>query len=143
MNLNNETSGTQVVDKETWSASIQRLYGDVSELFVRESQLIRAEVNEKVTDLKTVAIEFVTSGVVLFVGLLCVAATAIICLNLVVPLWAAALIVTAAFLIIGGVLFAAAKKKVSQNSFTPNKSIAAFGEISHTLKEKVHEITKH
>lgn len=153
MNLNNNetiyengtinTSQTGSTQNVSYGAAIQKLYGDVTELFNREGQLIRAEVNEKVSELKTVGIEIVTAGVVLFVGLLCAAASAIILLDLVTELWVSALVVTAAFLIVGGVLLAAAKKKIANNSFAPTKSIGAISEIRHTLKEKVNEITKH
>jgi type III secretory pathway component EscU len=101
-------------------------------------------MNEKVTQLKVASGALVVSGVVLFVGVLCVAATAIICLNLVAPLWLAAVIVTVAFLLaIGGIMFAGAKKKLNAADLKPVKSIGAIGEIRHSLQEKVNEITKH
>ena len=79
----------------------------------------------------------------LFFGLMCVAATAIILLDMVAPLWLAAVIVTVVFLAIGALTLSSAKKKLSADRIRPNKSIEAFGEIRHSLKEKVHEITKH
>lgn len=130
-------------ERENWKVMIQRVYGDITRLMDKEGQLIRAEMNEKMGDVKTASVSLIGGGAVLFVGVLCFAATAIILLDLVAPLWLAAVIVTSAFLIIGAVMLATAKKKLNGHNLRPNKSIAAFGEIRTTLKEKVNEITKH
>lgn len=130
-------------ERESWKVMIQRVYGDVARLMDKEGQLIRAEMNEKLVDIKTASVSLIGGGAVLFVGALCLAATAIILLDLVAPLWLAAVIVTAAFLIVGAVMLATAKKKLNGHNLRPNKSIAAFGEIRTSLKEKVNEITKH
>ncbi|MFL5808183.1 MAG: phage holin family protein [Flavisolibacter sp.] len=136
-------SVNKTYERDSWKNMAQNFYTDVSRLFDKEGQLIRAEMNEKVTQLKVASGALVTSGVMLFVGALCAAATAIICLDLVAPLWLSAVIVTAAFLIIGGIMFAGAKKKLNANDLKPVKSIQAFGEIRTSLQEKVNEITKH
>lgn len=130
-------------DRESWKDMSQRLYTDVSNLFIREGELIRAEMSEKVLDVKSGAISLVGGGAVLFVGALCLAATAIILLDLVAPLWLSAVIVTVVFLAIGAFMLMAGKKKLASDRIKPTKSIEAFGEIRHSLKEKVHEITKH
>ena len=131
------------IDHESWKDMSQRLYTDVTNLFTREGELIRAEMSEKVMDVKAGAISLVGGGVTLFVGLLCVAATAIILLDMVAPLWLAAVTVTVVLLAIGAIMLSAAKKKLAADRIRPTKSIEAFGDIRHSLKEKVHEITKH
>jgi hypothetical protein len=130
-------------DRDSWRIMVQRIYADMSTLFQREGQLIRTEMNEKVGQVKTASVAIVTSGVVLFIGVQCLAATAIILLAQMMTLWLSAVLVTAAFLIIGGVMFAGAKKKLNADDLKPNKSIEAFDHIRFSLKEKVHEITKH
>ena len=130
-------------ERESWKDMVQNIYGDVGRLFEREGQLIRTEMNEKLVQAKVATVALVTSGVVLFVGVLCAAATAIIVLDIFTPLWLAAVIVTVALLAIGGIMFTGAKKKLNANDLKPNRSIQAFGEIRHSLQEKVHEITKH
>lgn len=139
----NTNYDNRTYDRESWKDMSQRLYTDVTNLFVREGELIRAEMNEKVTDVKAGAVSLVGGGVTLFVGLLCVAATAIILLDKAIDLGLAAAIVTVVFLAIGAIMLSAAKKKLAADKIRPNKSIQAFGEIRHSLKEKVHEITKH
>lgn len=130
-------------ERESWKDMAQNFYTDVSRLLEREGQLIRTEMNEKMTQAKAASIAMVTSGVVLFVGGLCLAATAIIVLDLFMPLWLAAAVVTGVLLVVGGIMFAGAKKKLNADDLKPNKSIQAIGEIRHSLQEKVHEITKH
>lgn len=138
-----DSGGTTPYDRESWKAMGLRVYGDITRLIDKEGQLILSEVNEKIVDIKTASISLAVGGVVLFVGVLSLAGTAVILLDLVAPLWLSSVIVTASFLIIGAVMLGIAKKKLNSHNLRPNKSIAAFGEIRTSLKEKVHEITKH
>lgn len=143
--INGQGSGSvdRHFERESWKDMTQKFYNDVVHLFEKEGELIRTEMSEKVSDVKTASVSLVTGGVIAFVGLLCVAATAIIALDIVTELWLASTIVTVVFLAIGGIMLMSAKKKLESDRIKPNKSIAAFGEIRHTLKEKVNEITKH
>ncbi|MFP5385533.1 MAG: phage holin family protein [Bacteriovoracia bacterium] len=135
--------GTDYSERESWKHMVNRFYTDVTHLFEKEGELIRAELNEKASDIKTASASLISGGVVLFVGVLSLAATLTILLNLVTSLWVASLIVTVAFLLIGAGMLGAAKKKLEADKLKPRKSIEAFGEIRHSLKEKVNEITKH
>lgn len=130
-------------ERDSWKDVAQNFYTDVSNLMARESELIRAEMDEKITQIKVATGAMVASGVVLFFGGMCLCATAILCLNLVVPLYLSALIVTAVLLCVGGIMFAGAKKKMNAADLKPVKSIGALSEIRTTLQEKVNEITKH
>jgi hypothetical protein len=130
-------------DRDSWRDMAQNIYTDVSRLFEKEGALIRTEMNEKITQAKAATGALVASGVVLFVGVLSFAAWAVIVLDQFMELWVASTIVTVALLAVGGIMFAAAKKKLNANDLKPTRSIQAFGEIRHSLQEKVHEITKH
>lgn len=129
--------------RDSWKNMTNRFYTDVTHLMEKEGQLIRAELNEKVTDIKAGVISLVSAGVVMFVGLISLAATATILLDQATSLWLASVIVTVAFLVIGAIMLGTAKKKLETDKLKPRKSIEAFGEIRHSLKEKVNEITKH
>jgi uncharacterized membrane protein YqjE len=126
-------------DSDSWRFMLEKLYDDMGRLWQKESELIRVEMNEKLTQVKAAAVSMVAGGAVLFVGLLCVAATAIIALNLITELWLAAVIVTAAFLIVGGIMVGGAKQKLEADSLKPRRSVETLGEIKTTLKERVHE----
>lgn len=143
--LNQEISGRDVnaYERESWKNMITTFYADVADLFEKEGRLIRAEMNEKATQVKAASVSLLSGGVVLMVGAHCLAATAIILLSYVMPLWLSAVLVTAAFLVIGGILLAGARKKLNANDLKPSKSIEAFDHVRFVLKEKVNEITKH
>lgn len=130
-------------DRDSWRDMAQNIYTDVARLFEKEGALIRTEMNEKITQAKVATSALVASGVVLFVGVLSLTAWAVIVLDQFMDLWVASTIVTVALLAIGGIMFAGAKKKLNASDLKPNRSIQAFGEIRHSLQEKVHEITKH
>ncbi len=141
--VNTDRSDEGSFERASWKIMIQRFYTDVGNLFEREGQLIKTEIGEKSVQLKEATVSAVSAGVMLFVGALCLAATAIILLDRVMPLWMASVIVTAVFMITGVILLGAAKKKLDADNLVPRKSIDALSEISYTLKEKVNEITKH
>lgn len=141
--INGGGSVDKTYERESVKTIVTNFYTDVSRLLSKEGELIRTELNEKVTQIKVASGTLAVGGVLMFVGVFCAAATAIICINLVAPLWLSALIVTAALLIVGGVMLMGAKKKLNANDLKPVKSIDAFGEIRHSLQEKVNEITKH
>jgi hypothetical protein len=129
--------------RDSWKDMVQNFYTDITRLMDKESQLIRTEMNEKVTQIKVATSALITSGVILFVGVLCAAATAIVVLDMFTERWIASGIVTVVLLAVGGIMFAGAKKKLNASDLKPTKSIEAFGEIRQTLQEKVNEITKH
>jgi hypothetical protein len=130
-------------DRDSWRVMVQRIYTDITMLLQREGQLIRSEMTEKVVQVKAATFTLVASWIVLFIGSQCLAAAAIMLLSMVIPLWVSAVIVTAAFLISGVFMFFVALKKINTEDLKPRKSIEAFDHIRFSLKEKVHEITKH
>lgn len=130
-------------ERESWKVMAQGVYGDVVHLIEKEGRLIRTEMSEKLTDVRAAGVNVGVGGVLLHTGALCLAATCIILLAQVMNLWVASTIVTFIFLGIGAFLLMAAKKKLEADNLRPNRSIAAFDDIRHTLKEKVNEITKH
>lgn len=129
--------------RESWKGMAENLYHDMSLLWERQSMLIRTEMNEKFSDIKTAGGSLVTGGVLLFAGVFSLVATAIIALDLVLPLWASAVIVTAFLLIVGGIMLGAAKKKLEADKLKPTRSIETLGEISTTLKERFYEFKRH
>lgn len=130
-------------ERESWKVLAQRLYNDMGTLVQKEGQLVRTEMNEKFVQLKTASTSLILAGVFLFIGLQCLAATAIILLSQITSVLVASLLVTAFILAVGGLVFVLAKKKLNAEELRPEKSIEAFDHIRSSLKEKVNEITKH
>lgn len=49
-------------ERESWKGMVQNLYSDINNLWQKESLLIRTELNEKVSDVKTAASSFAIGG---------------------------------------------------------------------------------
>lgn len=127
------------VEKESWREMLNHLYTDLEHLYERQSLLIRQEVREKFDETKGAVVSLAIGGSILLVGLFAAVATAIIALDVVMPLWAAALIVTGVLLLVGGVMFAGAKKKLAARNLVPHHSFETMGEIKSTFKERLNE----
>ncbi|MGI5405124.1 phage holin family protein [Streptomyces sp. CA-135486] len=86
----------------------------ISQLMRQELRLAQAELQRKGKRFGIGGGLFGGAGVVGFLALQAVAATAIVALDLMWPLWGAALTVTAVLLAVAGVLAAAGKNQVDQ-----------------------------
>ncbi|WP_239014436.1 phage holin family protein [Archangium violaceum] len=134
---NPETRGSYTYEERTVSGDgmSERAFGSlVSEFFDQAKRLIRAEITLAKTELSQEATKFKSGGVMvgvggvlLLIGGIAFMLTACALLDLVLPFWAAALIVTVAFLAIGaGVALAGIKSMKKLHA--PTKTI-------QTLKE--------
>jgi len=130
-------------ERESWKGMIQRLTNELGTLLQKEGQLVRTELNEKMTQVQGASSSLAVGLTLLLVGVQCLAATAIILLSQVTTVWVAAVIVTLFLFAVGGLIFVSAKKKFNSEDLKPKKSIEAFDHIRFSLKEKVNEITKH
>ena len=138
-----KSSSLPDTERESWKEMAEHLYLDMVGLWKKESQLVRTEMSEKLSEFKKSSFSMAIGGTVLFYAGLCLVATAVLALNFVLELWAAAGVVGVFLLVVGAVITTAAKKKLEANNLKPTQSIEALGTISHTLKERFHEIKKH
>lgn len=134
---------TNEVHRQSIKEMGQNLYADLNQLWIRESQLVRTELNEKIGDVKAASSSLTIGGVLLFVGLLCLVATLIIAMDIYVQLWVASTVMTLIVLIFGGILFQSGKKKLEVSKLKPKHSIDALSDIKNTFQEKIHEFQKH
>lgn len=132
-----------ISERESWPQMFEKLSSDMGRLWQKESLLIRTEMNEKITDVKAASVSLAGGGVMLFIGAISLAATAIIGLNEVLPLWLSALIVTAVLFAVGFIMLTAGKKKLDADKLVPHRSIDALSVIKNTFQERVHEFKKH
>ena len=114
-----------------------RAFGSLlGEFFDQGKRLIRAEIalaktelRQEVTKVKAGGILVGAGGLLLFIGALLFAAFAVVLLDLVMPLWAATLIVTVLFLAIGAGVAMAGVKHLKQ-IHAPNQTIQTLKEDS-------------
>jgi hypothetical protein len=138
--LDGTSSGNYVGHEHSWKEMGEHLYYDISRLFDRQSLLMKTEIKEKIDAAKMGLGSMLIGGGVLVLGFFTAVATAIIVLDLILPLWAAALIMTSAMLIVGGVMVMGAKKKLQGDQLVPTQSLETLGEIKSTFKERFNEL---
>jgi hypothetical protein len=131
------------VERESWRKVATKLYSDVLDLIDKEGRPIREEMSEKVNQMKVATFSLITSALILLIGAQCLAATAIILLSKVMPLWLSGITVTAAFFTIGGVFYTVAKSKIKERDYRPKKSLDVFDQVRYSLRDKVDEISRH
>lgn len=125
---------------ETETAPVSKLVGgiisDAQDLFKQQLAMFQAEIKEELQKGKQAAISLAAAAVVGLIGLLLAGITIAIFLQWLWPdlaLWAAFGIATVLFLVIGGGIFFAGKKKLAETHPLPTRSIDALKE-NVTLK---------
>src|SRR3712207_2257755 len=115
---------------------VSDLTNQISRLVRDEARLAQAEVTQKAKRLGVGAGLFGGAGLFAFLGLATLITTAILLLDLVLPAWLAALIVTVVLFVIAGVLALIGKKDVQQGSPpVPTEAIASTKADIQTVKE--------
>lgn len=120
-------------------ASIGTLVSDLTtqlpELIRSEMRLAQAEVAEKGKRAGIGVGMFSVAGLMAFFGLAVLLAAFVLLLDLVLPAWAAALIVAAVLLAIAGVAALVGKKKVAEvGSPTPERAVSGIKKDVATVK---------
>lgn len=108
-----------------------------SEALVRaEADLLRTEFSEKVTQAQRGIGAMITGGAVLFAGLLVLLAAAVFALAQVISIPWAALLVGSAVAIIGGIMIAGGRSRVTAEKLKPHRTIADLKADRDFVKER-------
>jgi putative superfamily III holin-X len=111
----------------------------ISQLMRQELRLAQAEMKQKGKRFGIGGGLFSGAGVIGFIALQALAATAIVALDLVWPLWCAALVVAAVLIAVAAVLAAVGKKQVSQAvPPAPEQAIDGVKADVAEIKERAH-----
>jgi len=125
---------TQHTD-EPLGAVVHRLSEQIPELVRSEIRLAQAELTEKGRHAGTGIGLFGAAGMIALYALAGLFTTCVILLDLVLPLWAAALIVTAALFLAAGIAAMLGKRQVSEATPpAPERAIAGVKEDVETVK---------
>ncbi|GGW51833.1 phage holin family protein [Streptomyces xantholiticus] len=118
---------------------VGRASQQIAQLVREEMQLARAEMSEKGKRFGRGGGLFGGAGLVTVLGLQALVATAIIALALVLPWWAAGLIVAGVLFLIAGVLAAAGKKNIRQATPPkPEQAMSSMQRDVREIKERAH-----
>ena len=126
-----------VVHEESLGGLLRGILGDLRTLLQEEVALARLEIRDQVTRARTAAVSLGIAAVALLLGggFLLVAAAMAIADVLDWPLWSGFLIVAVVMSLIGMVALMSGRKKLSNVSAVPEKTIS-------TLKENAEWISK-
>ena len=126
----------------TTEQSTGQLLAQLSEQTTRlvrdEMALARLEIKESVKHAGLGAGLFSAAGLLGFFGLAALIATAIIALDLALPLWASALIVTGVIFVAAALAALIGKKQVAQASPKPERAVEGVQKDINELKEGSH-----
>ncbi|MFF7202402.1 phage holin family protein [Streptomyces sp. NPDC008141] len=125
--------------KESVGDLVSQASQQLSQLVREELRLAQAEMTQKGKRFGKGGGMFGGAGIVAFIGLQALAATAIAALVLVLPLWAAALIITGVLFVIAAILAAMGKKQVGMATPpTPERAIDSVKADVAAIKESAH-----
>jgi uncharacterized membrane protein YqjE len=129
------TDSTSATTDEPIGAVVHRLSEQVPELVRSEVRLAQAELTQKGKAAGLGLAGFGAAGVLALYGLGAFLAAGIAALALVLPVWAAALIVGGAVFLVAGALALFGKKEIAQATpATPERAVAGVKEDVATLK---------
>ncbi len=129
----------QPVSEQSTAELVRHASEQLSELVRGELALAKAELTAKAKHAGKGAGLFGGAGVVALYGLAVLLATAVIALDLVMPLWLAALIVGVLLLLVAGVLALVGRSQVKQGvPPTPDAAVASIKADIETVKRSAH-----
>lgn len=133
------TESQEIPEGLSTAELLARLSEQTAELVRDELRLAQAELRSKASDAGLGIGMFGASGLLVFFGIAALITTAIAALSLVLPVWLAALIVTAAlFLIAGGAALLGRSKVKSVGSVTPRRTLDSVKQDVSEIKESTH-----
>ncbi len=116
---------------------IGSLFTDLQDLFQGEIRLARAELDQKLDRVIMAAIWLVGGALVAFAGLVVILQGVAAALALVLPTWAASLIVGVAIVVIGGLFARSGLAMLSLKTLTPNRTAASLQKDARVVKEHI------
>ena len=108
---------------------------DIQDLIRGEISLARSELNQKLERVILAAIWLVGGALLAFAGLVVVLQGVAAALALVLPTWAASLIVGVAIVVIGALFARAGLGMLSLNTLMPDRTAASLRKDAHLVKD--------
>ena len=123
------------------SELFRRLFTDVRLIFGRQAQLAKLELEDKGSRLRTAGVEIAAAAVVAVFGVGVLIAAAVLALTIVLPAWAAALIVGAVLVAVAAVLFILGRARLrSLGSLAPTETLEAAREDMAWIRRETERL---
>lgn len=117
------------------------LWRETQTLVHQETQLAKAELSEKVSEVTTGAAEIATGGAILFAGFIVLLFAAVGALELMLPtdhaIWLAPLIVGLVVMVIGYIALSRGGKHMKPENLTPERTLQSLQRDAKLAKEHV------
>jgi len=114
----------------SYSELLQNIVADVQELVRSEVRLAKAEFREDMTALKTVAALIGAGALVTLFAIFFALCSIVLALTLVMPAWAAAIVVAVALGAAGALTFRAGIQRIRQANLGPDQTVQSLKEIA-------------
>jgi uncharacterized membrane protein YqjE len=109
---------------------LQRIVVDLQDLMRSELRLLKAEFREDIKAFKVVATLIGTGGLILLFATFFALCSIVLALTIVMPAWAAALIVAITLGIAGGLTLRAGIRQAKQANLGPDRTVQSLKEIA-------------
>jgi len=126
---------TRVEGAPTLGETVTGLASDVQDLVRGEIRLARAELDQKLHHLIGAAIALTGGALVGFAGLVTLLQGVAVALAMVMPAWAAFLVVGIVIALIGAVLVRSGLALISLKNLSPDRTSANLQKDAHMIKE--------
>jgi len=123
------------IDARSLVTHLSELAEEASTLLKKELQLARVEVKEGMEHLKGGLMSVAASGAVLYAGALFALAGITLLLARAIPLWGASLLVGAALLVAGYLVYSRGKENVKPDELVPRRAIRTLKETPKMMEK--------
>jgi hypothetical protein len=130
-------SGNKVERPQGLGEIVSGLAHDVQDLVRGEMALARAEFDQKLQETIRAAVRLLGGALLAFAGLVVLLEGAAAALALVIPTWAAMVIIGVVILIVGALFAKSGLNKLSLKQLTPDRTVSNLEKDAHTIKESV------
>jgi protein-S-isoprenylcysteine O-methyltransferase Ste14 len=136
-----DPDGPEVIEprvkaERSLSTLLSDLASETVELLRQELALFKAELQEKLSKAGIGAAALVAAALIAFSGWLFLLLAAVFALDLVLPIWAAALIVGVLVVAIAGALALYGKSRLRADALTPERTMRSLREDQAWIKER-------
>jgi uncharacterized membrane protein YqjE len=130
-------SGNKIERSQGLGEIVGALAHDIQDLVRGEFALARAEFDQKLHETIRAGIRLLGGALVAFAGLVVLLEGGAAALALVIPTWAAMVVVGIVILIIGAIFAKSGLNKLSLKQLTPQRTMSSLQKDAHTIKESV------
>ncbi|MBW7849677.1 MAG: phage holin family protein [Rhodospirillales bacterium] len=127
----------RVREAQSFGGLVSQLTFETASLFRKEIELARSELSQKVSQAGSGLISTGIGGIILFIGIQALVASAILGLALFVDWWLAALIVGVVITVIGALILRSGIAKLKAGNLVPRRTIGTLRENTHWAREQL------